>query len=193
MSNLSGRFNIIIVYPQKYEELAFLLQHAISKVDDFDCVAWNIEQFDQNRVTLSGKSNIIFIGDSDENKFSKMIVPTIKKIESMNGSYFGFDGNKAVIFGDGKLSHEIKFDEFIQNVNENIGDGGARIATLIGQKYMPTGTISGVLNSPLGLGGGLVSYFITKSHKSDLRQEQTKRAMYAFITRDLDNFVGYKG
>ena len=91
---------VIVVYPENYEGLAIALQHEISKVNGFDSAAWTLEHYKQNMPTLSGRSYVIFIGDAEENRFSKMYLSQIADIVNINGACFGRDGSKAVVFGE---------------------------------------------------------------------------------------------
>lgn len=178
---------VIVVYPETYEELAIVLQHEISKVDGFDSAAWTLEHYKQNMPILSGRSYVIFIGNAEENRLSKMYLSQISNIVNINGACFWRDGSKAVVFGEGKLEQKSDFEAFKsklgygQTVSEAIvaAAGGA---LLVGAPLAPL--------VPLTVGYQVARCFKSKSEAEELRYEQTKLAIYNFVLTELDAWVG---
>jgi hypothetical protein len=195
---------VIVVYPDNYEELAIALQHEISKVDGFDSAAWTLEHYKQNMPTLSGRSYVIFIGDAKENKFSKVYLSQISNIVNIKGACFGRDGSKAVVFGKGKLEQKGIFKALKRKWN-----GQAASKRELGYGQAASGvlgaTVAGAFLAavplvPLAMGGALgsvgyqvVKYFKSKSVAKELRYEQTKLAIYNFVLMELDAWVGNEG
>jgi hypothetical protein len=192
---------VIVVYPESYEGLALSLQHEISKVDGFDSAAWPLKHYDQNMPTLSGRSYVIFIGDSEENRFSKMYLSQIIKIVNINGACYGRDGSKAVVFGEGKLEQKETFEvsqsklEYDKTTVENIGSAvktiGVQVADafLLSVPLVPL-AVGGVL---CGIGYQVIKHFMSKTAAKELRYEQTKLAIYNFILTELDVWVRNEG
>lgn len=172
---------VIVVYPETYEELAIALQHEISKVDGFDSAAWTLEHYKQNMPTLSGRSYVIFIGDAEENRFSKMYLSRISNIVNINGACFGRDGSKAVVFGEGKLEQKSAFEAFKSELGYGQTASGA-IGAAVGVAFL--------VAAPLVPGYQVVRYFKSKSEAKELRYEQTKLAIYNFVLTELDAWVG---
>lgn len=168
---------VIVVYPETYEELAIALQHEISKVDGFDSAAWTLEHYKQNMPTLSGRSYVIFIGDAEENRFSKMYLSRISNIVNINGACFGRDGSKAVVFGEGKLEQKSVFEAFMSKLGYGQTASGA-IGAAVGGAFLVAAPLEGV------------RYFKSKSEAKELRYEQTKLAIYNFVRTELDTWVG---
>lgn len=185
---------VIVVYPETYEELAIALQHEISKADGFDSAAWTLEHYKQNMPTLSGRSYVIFIGDAEENRFSKMYLSQISNVVNINGACFGRDGSKAVVFGEGKLEQKNDFEDFKAKLGYGVASSASAgaIGTAVGSAFLVA-----VPLAPVVVGGALgglsyqvVKYFKSKGEAKKLRYEQTKLAIYNFVLTELDAWVG---
>lgn len=183
-----SRRQVIVVYPETYEELAIALQHEISKVDGFDSAAWTLEHYKQNMPTLSGRSYVIFIGDAEENHFSKAYISQIPNIVNICGSCFGRDGSKAVVFGQGKLEQKRAFEAFKYDLEHGPTASGA-IGAAVGGSFL-TSVSPFALLAFGGFGGLVARYFKSKREAKELRYEQTKFAIYNFILTELDDWVG---
>lgn len=179
---------IIVVYPEHYEDLAMVLTHEISKVDGFDSAAWTLEFYRQNMPTLSGRSYVIFIGDAEENPFSKMYLSQISNLVNIKGACFGRNGSKAVVFGDGNLEQKEDFEAFTSMLGAaNMASGS--VGAAVGVAFLGAAPLVA-----LALGGTLVGrvvkYFKNKSAEKELRYEQTKLAIHEFSLTELDVWVG---
>ncbi|WP_147402582.1 hypothetical protein [Pseudomonas aeruginosa] len=186
---------VIVVYPENYEELAIALQHEISKVNGFDSAAWTLEHYKQNMPTLSGRSYVIFIGDAEENRFSKIYLSQISNVVNVNGACFGRDGSKAVVFGEGKLEQKGDFEAFKNNLSYGkvASVSGGAIGTAVGSAFLVAAPLVSVLavgGAIGGLGYRVVKYFKSKNEAKVLRYEQTKLAIYNFVVTELDAWVG---
>ncbi len=181
---------IIVVYPDDYEDLALAMQHEISKVDGFDASAWSIEHYKQNAPTLSGRSYVIFLGTAEENKFTKTYQSQISRIVNINGACLGWDGSKAVIFGEGNLEKKSAFEAFKSKLG--YGSAAAGVATSAGSvgAAMSAGFLVAVpVVQAAVIGGGIYSitkFFIDKKARRELRYEQTKMAIYNFLLTELE-------
>ncbi|WP_104097157.1 hypothetical protein [Stutzerimonas kunmingensis] len=180
---------IIVVYPDDYEDLAVAMQHEISKVDSFDCSAWSIEHYKQNAPTLSGRSYAVFLGTPDENRFTKMYQPQISKIVNVNGACLGWDGSKAIIFGEGNLEKKPAFDAFKSKLGYGSAAAGIASSATLGT-VMSAGFLVAVPALPAAIiGGGVYSvakFFMNKKARRVLRYEQTKMAIYNFLLTELE-------
>lgn len=180
---------VIVVYPEDYEELAIALQHEISKLNGFDSAAWTIQLYKQNMPTLSGRSYVIFIGNAEENRFSKMYLSQISNIVNINGVCFGRDGSKAVVFGEGKLEQKKDFEAYRNDLGYGLAASGAIGAVvsgafLVAVPFIPLGGALGVI------GYKVFKFFKSKGEVKELRYEQTKLAIYNFVFTELDAWVG---
>lgn len=180
---------VIVVHPKDYEELGIRLQHAISKEEGFDSVAWTIDLYRQNMPTLSGRSYVIFIGNAEENPFSKIYLSQIAKVVNLHGACFGRDGTKAVVFGEGKLEKYAAFEAAKNNVMNNAkasGSIGAAVAfAFIGATPIVTTAFSGAGGLAM-IGYQLTKYFKRKREADKLRYEQTQFAITRFVQTELD-------
>lgn len=164
---------IIVVYPDDYEDLALAMQHEISKVDDFDCSAWSIEHYKQNAPTLSGRSFVIFLGTAEENRFTKTYQSQISRIVNINGACLGWDGSKAIIFGEGNLEKKSAFDAFKSKLG--YGSAAAGVASSAGSLgvAMSSGFLVAVpVVQAAIIGGGIYSvakFFMDKKARRERR------------------------
>lgn len=181
---------IIVVYPDEYEDLAIAMQHEISKVEGFDCSPWSIEHYKQNTPQLSGRSYVVFLGTADENHFTKAYQSQIFNIVNINGACLGWDGSKAVIFGEGNLEKKYAFDAFKSKLG--YGSAAAGMSASAGSigAALSTGFLVAVPVVQLGvLGIGIYSaakLFMNKKARRELRYEQTKMAIYNFLLTELE-------
>ena len=189
---------IIVVYPEDYEDLALAMQHEISKVDSFDCTAWAVEHYKQNAPTLSGRSFVIFLGTAEENRFTKTYQSQISRIVNINGACHGWDGSKAIVFGDGNLDSKPAFEAFKNNLGLGGAAGGVAgvaglaatggVGSVVGAGFLAT--VATVAAPAAILGGGLVygvaKYFKNKKAQRELRYDQTKIAIYNFLRSELE-------
>lgn len=189
---------IIVVYPDDYEDLALAMQHEVSKVDSFDCTAWSIEHYKQNAPALSGRSYVAFLGTSDENRFTKTYQSQVSRVVNINGACHGWDGSKAIIFGDGNLESRPAFEAF----KDKLGLGSAAKATGVVGAVAATNSLGAVAGAgflasaatfaaPVAIiGGGAVygiaKFFKNKKAQRELRYEQTKIAIFNFLRTELE-------
>jgi hypothetical protein len=174
---------VIVVYPEVYEEIAINLQHELSKVDGVDSTAWTVDQYRQTLPTLSGRSYVIFIGDVEENRYSKMYLATKPNIVNLKGACFAHDGSKAVMFGEGKLEQMAAF----RALKETLGYGKASFvddALYFGALPLVAFVAAG------SLGYKAARYCQDKNETKALRYEQTQLATYNFVLTELDAWFG---
>ncbi|MDD2557198.1 MAG: hypothetical protein PHH87_02790 [Desulfuromonas sp.] len=106
---------IIVVSPDQYKDLARKLSHKISKVPGCNGAFWSIKQFGDNEFQLGGNRYAIFMGNADENSLTNDFLPVITNISNQAGACYGFDGTKAVTFGEGKLEQKEAFKDVLKN------------------------------------------------------------------------------
>lgn len=181
---------IIVVYPDDYEDLALAMQHEVSKVDSFDCSAWSIEHYKQNAPQLSGRSYVVFLGNAEENRLTKAYQPQIPRIVNINGACLGWDGSKAVIFGEGNLEKKTAFDAFKSKLGYGSAAAGIASSARGFGAVMSTGFLVAVPVVQVAIiGGGVYSIaklFMNKKARRVLRYEQTKMAIYNFLLTELE-------
>lgn len=174
---------VIVVYPDEYEDVAIILQHEISKRDGFDSAAWTVEHYKQNSPTLSARSYVIFLGNAEENRYTKVYLPQIDNIVNIHGSCFGRDGSKAVVFGEGKLEQMAAF-KYSQLGYEH---AEAATATPMGAVIAAAFIVAAPLSGLGGVASWQVSkFFRRKKAETELRYEQTKVAIYNFVLTELE-------
>lgn len=112
--------NIIVVAPEQFSDIARKLAHELSK-KDVKTTFWTIKHYKDNEFQISSSQAVIFIGDVDENEFTKAYFSTVKNWNKSGGAFYGYDGNKAFIFGDGdKVSFKELYDDKTKNKLFNI-------------------------------------------------------------------------
>lgn len=182
---------VIVVYPENYEDLAITLQHELTKVDGLDSAAWTVEHYQQSLPALSGRSYVIFIGNAEENRYSKFYLESMSKIINLKGACFTRDGSKAVVFGEGQLEQRAAFEELKSELGYGPRSGGA-IGMAVGSGFLAAApfAVSGVLGIFGFLGYQAAKYFKGESDAKKLRREQTKLAIYNFLLTELDDWFG---
>lgn len=176
---------VIVVYPDEYEDVAIILQHEISKLDGFDSAAWTIEHYKQNCPTLSARSYVIFLGNAEENPYSKVYLPQIDNLVNIQGACYGRDGSKAVVFGEGKLEQKAALEALASKQNYALAGAAAATsnAALLARSF--------IISAPLSVLAGwgywkLSKHSQRKKAQKELRFEQTKLAVYKFILTELE-------
>ncbi|SPF15175.1 putative membrane protein [Pseudomonas syringae pv. cerasicola] len=134
-------------------------------MDGVDAAAWTIDHYKQTLPTLSGRSHVIFIGNVEENRYSKMYLATMPSIVNLKGACFARDGSKAVVFGEGKFEQKAAFEE----LKEKLGYGTpGTLGLLVGSSFIATLPIVAV-GAVGGLGYQALRYFKGKSEAKALR------------------------
>jgi len=172
---------IIVVASEEYTEFARKISHEISKLEGCNGANWTIKQFEDNEFQLGGDRYAIFIGNSDENKLTKDFLPVISNLKNKAGVSYGFDGSKAVAFGEGNLDQIKEFKKVHKEATAL-----ASVATL------GAGIISALIIGPFSI---IPSYFLfasfnKKKREKKLRKEQTKTALTFFMAEHFDKWVG---
>jgi hypothetical protein len=176
---------IIVATPKQYKDLARKLAHEISKIDGCNGACWRLEQFEANEFQLGGQRYVILLGNSDENKLTKDFLPVIENLVNKSGACYGFDGTKAVIFGEGK-SEQIKGFKDVYELSSSMVAKGSILTTFgavvaAGTVVLP---ILGWIVDPIGHVLQLID------RKKILRTEQTKVALTFFLAEHFDNWIG---
>ena len=185
---MNGAKEIIVVSPDQYNDLARRLTHEISKVPGCNGAFWSIKQFEDNEFQLGGNRYVIFIGNSDENAITKDFLSVISDVKNQSGACCGFDGTKAVVFGEGKLDQI----EYLKDVLSESEANAARTKTL-GASMATTILVSLPISWALLGSSGVFAYkfiVLRKKKEKELRKEQTKVALNLFLTNDFDKWIG---
>ena len=187
---MNGIKEIIIVSPNQYKDLARKLSHEISKVDGCNGAFWSIKQFEDNEFQLGGNRYAIFIGNSDENSLTHDFLPIITDLKKQAGASYGFDGSKAVIFGDGKLEQEKEFKKVLK---ESVAIAGGTALATTGAAVGTSLAISSVAFLPIAIplipSVLLGKYILRKKKEKALRTEQTKVALTLFLAKHFDSWL----
>ena len=189
---MNGAIEIIVVSPDQYKDLARKLSHEISKTPGCNGAFWSIKQFEDNEFQLGGNRYAIFIGNSDENTITKDFLSVIKNLTNQAGACYGFDGTKAVVFGEGKLEQKEDFKDVLKK-SIAIAAGANAFSTVgasIAVNFVVFLPISWIwVPLPIIL---ILNYFRRKKMEKELRTEQTKAALTLFLSEHFDNWIGLK-
>jgi hypothetical protein len=184
---------IIIVAPEQYQDLARKITHEISKQPGFNGAYWTIKHYADNEFITGGKSYVVLMGNSDENRFTKTYLGEIKNLNNHSGACYGYDGSKAVIFGEGKLEYEVDFQKFIKKwtsikdnpskgtVGQTLGFVGAALVSSL----LPT--LPEFLIAP-----SVIYYFVRSAKVKKLKSAQAMIALTLFLDECFDEWVGIK-
>lgn len=177
---------IIVVSPEDYKALARKLTHEISKLPNCNGAFWTIKQFEENELQLGGNRYVILIGNPDENHLTKDFLPVIKTLQSQAGACYGYDGSKAVIFGDGKLENSEELKKVL-----------AQCAAIGAAGYTTVATVGAGIAMNIFLFLPVSLFFLPLIYKSSInakvkkfRHEQTKAALTLFLAECFDAWAG---
>lgn len=116
------------------------------------------------------------------NRFTKDYLQVINNLQNQAGACYGYDGVKAVIYGEGKLEQEKDFKEILKKCSA-VSVSGIAVNTI---GYTILGTLAPLLAPFLG-SAALVYYLVNRSAKAKkLRQEQTNAALILFLAECFD-------
>jgi hypothetical protein len=173
--------DIIVVAPEQYRDLARKLSHEIAKKTGLNGAYWTIKQYEDNEFLVGAARYVILLGNSDENNLTKDYLPIVGvKLINRAGACFGYDGSKALVFGEGKLDQAEDFHKLLKEVMDN-----------------PKTTAAMLIFSPsvwyiiwLGLTYWLYKYFDDQAKRKKLRRSQTEVALTLFLTETFDQMAG---
>ncbi len=165
---------IIIVAPKQYKNQARKLSHEISKKNMCNAAVWSIKQFEDNEFQLGGNRYAIFIGSPDENSLTKDFLPIIDNLKNNEGICYGYNGTKAVVYGEGRLNQIKPLKQAMKKAQKNkIAAGLAALLAL--------------LFAPLIL---IIPTFMTiRAKKKNLIKDQTKVASTYFLDDTFNNWL----
>ncbi len=185
---MNGTKEIIVVSPDQYKDLARKLAHEISKVNECNGAFWGVKQFEDNEFQLGGSRYVIFMGNSDENPLTKDFLSVINKVNNQAGACYGFDGTKAVVFGEGKLEQMDDFKGVLKK-SEAIAAGTGSFSS-VGATIAVTSVIFSTI--VLMVTPYLLVAMFRKKRERVLRTEQTKAALTLFLAEHFDKWIGLK-
>ncbi len=179
--------NIIVVAPDKYKDFARELSHNISKQDECTSSYWSIKHYENNESTICGDQFVIFIGNHEENSLTKGFIKVIRNLKNNYGACYGYDGSKAVLFGEGKENQLSQIGLIRETAIASVGSLG--VSTGIGSAI----AVGFVAALPFAIIGGSIyaiySYFSKQRKLESLKEEQTKLALTLFMSESFDNWI----
>ena len=180
MMHIGPSNSIIIVAPDKYARVARSIVHQISKnfvTNGFDAGYWTIKHFKDNECVLQGSQRVIFIGDESENEYSSIYLPHIQ-LNNNHGICYGYDGPKAVVYGEGKLEQIADLKKEVQKIREltPLEDGIATVMTYL----------AFIVVGPPWIVYDLIGEARAKKR---LKKEQTRVAAYSFCQNELEKWM----
>jgi hypothetical protein len=112
--------DILVVAPDPYRYLARKLSHEIAKKTGLNAAYWTIKQYEDNEFQVGAARYVILLGNPDENPLTKDYLPTIgKNLINRYGACYGYDGSKAVVFGEGNLDQNESFQKLRKGITDN--------------------------------------------------------------------------
>lgn len=177
---------IIIVAPEQYQDLARKITHEISKQPGYNGAYWTIKHYADNEFQLGGNRYVVLMGNPDENRFTKDYLEEIKNLNNHSGACYGYDGPKAVIFGEGKLEYEEEFKKVLKKCTDFKEEGtvGHKIGAVLAVGLVPV--ISRFLFGP-----SIIYYFVRSAKVKKLKKEQTITALTLFLAECFDDWAGF--
>jgi hypothetical protein len=165
---------IIVCAPEKYSKIARRLTHILSKKAGIDTTYWSTNKYRDNESSLSSSQQyVIFIGNKSENNFVDDYIELIENINDESGACYGYDANKAIIFGTGNLE---QMKEFFEKWRKQ------PFLQLIYPYFQ-------LFRIPY-----LVDNFYSDSKKKEkLVHDQTKMACFNFLEKGFEEWIDLKG
>jgi hypothetical protein len=180
---------IIVVAPEQYQDLARKITHQISKQPGYNGAYWTIKHYADNEFQLGGNRYVVLVGNPDENHFTKDYLQVISNLRNQAGACYGFDGVKAVIFGEGRLEQENDFKEVLKKKCASLGvagTAGLSVGAALAVGFAPF--VTSILWP-----AAVVYYFVNRSSRiKKLRQDQTKAALTLFMAECFDDWAGIR-
>lgn len=189
--------SVLIIAPNDYLDDAELLAHEIAKIDHLDVASWTIKQYQSSKATISAKQLVIFLGDSQENPGSATYLKVIKNIVNKHGVCWGFDGSKAVIYGDGNLLNQHYLTMLVDSIKNGKYFSGEKVddnlRRALAVSFFTQAATSGALYSlsPFALIGKLILDKFNKSKRQcELKKQQVEVGATLFLAESLDEWLG---
>jgi hypothetical protein len=180
---------IIIVAPEQYSDLGKRISHEISKNENSSSAFFTPKQFEDNQMKITGKQLAIYIGDPEENKLTKEYLPIIKTQlpDNKAGVFYGYDGSKAIVYGNGDLGQIGEFKKLYKKVKNNkIEIEGKNSNTNDSLSFLTSIFLLGVI----GIAGMSIFKFVKKKKKEKkLKKHQTELALYLFFLHEIDKWT----
>jgi len=175
--------DIIVVAPEQYRDLARKLSHEIAKKTGLDGSYWTIKQYEDNEFQIGAARYVILLGNSDENTLTKDYLPIIgEKLINRSGACFGYDGSKAVVYGEGRLD---QFEEFLKVILELKDNPKTAGVTVVFSSILGVMFLSGLVYSTWKV-------LSNKNKRMRLLRSQTEIASTLFLTETFDEMAGIK-
>ena len=184
--------DVIVVAPNQYKDLARKLSHEISKKGGFNGACWTIKDYEDNEYQVGSVCPVILLGNADENKLTKDYLPLVgDQLLNRAGACFGYDGSKAVIFGEGKLEQVEDFQKLFKELLST------RPTAVMLAQFTILAAILGPVGIPIAaLQTALARVFYktldNRAKKQKLLRHQTEVAVTLFLTDKFDQMVGIK-
>lgn len=182
----SGVKTIQVVASEEYKDFARKLAHEISKHPNFKSAFWTVKQYEDNEFKQGENQYSIFIGSPSENELTNSYIEIMENKINKAGACFGYDGTKAIIYGEGKIEAREEFKKL------TLTTSAAQVSGAVGSMFL----LNSVIFTPilwLGIGTPLfllLSVFRDKKMIKQLRMEQTKKALALFMGEHFDKWVG---
>ena len=111
-----GRQKLIIVYAEAYKDLVKAFAQKVNELSGSTAVTQTVAEYSTHETPPSDDCHLLLIGDGDENPYTAFYYPKIAfRLEEECGAYYGGDKTRAIICGDGNMSHrkqlKIVFDK----------------------------------------------------------------------------------
>jgi len=181
MKTITDR-DIIVVAPDQYRDIARKLSHEIAKKTGLDGSFWTIKQYQDNEFQVGAARYVILLGNADENNLTKDYLPIVgDKLINRAGACFGYDGSKALVFGEGKLEQAEDFQKLLTGLMAYPAK-----AAIVSIFFSFRSSIS------LSLGYLVYKYLSDQAKRRKLRKSQTEVAATLFLAETLDEMAGIK-
>lgn len=174
---------LIIVYAEAYKELVEAFAQKVNELSGVATVTQTVAEYSMNETPPSDECHLLLIGDGDENPYTAFYYPKIAfRLNNECGAYYGGDRTRAIICGDGDISHrkqlKILFDKQRKGeIDQSTPDAKNHIGFIPFALIAFSATFSLIL--PILTIGGM--FLFGKAQKSKIRHLQVLLGMDRFL------------
>lgn len=169
---MSSKHHLVVVAPKAYEDVSRTFIHEVQKDTSWRGELMRVGDFRkmERDNAVPRTAWVLFLGTVKENAAVKPYESIITLLHTEGGVYYGFNGNKAVCYGDGDLKKE---KSFLQVAGTVAAYTGAAVFTTVA-------LLAGPVGWTVLLGAAAWETMHESGKKKKLRKEQTCIALALF-------------
>ena len=194
---MSTSIEIILIAPKEYLDFTGNVVENL-KASGLKSICFDVEEFLTKEYQERPSRFFISIGDSDENAFSKKVLPHLIESKNEHGICFGYNKSHAIVYSEVEYGHidslkdwynqisekfkKLKKKRMSQDKTSNIMSRAGRTAAVFIERTL-------LLNPLQFFLGGIGSLFSTRTHRKKIKHHHTQLALANFFSDHFDKWV----